>query len=426
MIKNKLLKNLGLKILAVITAIVLWLIVVNISDPVISTTLSGISVEVTNADVLTSKGQIYQVLDGTDNISVSVSAKRTILDYLNTSNIRATADMSELNEADGTVRIRVESNRYNNQIDSIKPRTEYLKVKIENKKSAQFRIEPVVTGQPQEGYVVGNVQMNQNIVFISGPESVVSQISRAVTEFSVEGMSGNVSTNMDIKYYNADGETVDEAQLSQNIASVNLDIEILPTKEITVLAKPSGTPAAGYGVTGVVTIEPATIMIAGQSRALRDIESVQIPDNKLSVDGLNATLDTAVDITQWLPDGIILADEEYDGKVVVTVEIEELETRTVELQKSRISITNVPSGYTAVFGTNSETVTFDVTGLAKDLDELDMESVNAVVDVKAYMEENDMTSVNAVAYMMPISLELPDGITQKAPVNVNIRLQNKK
>ena len=42
--RNKLIKNLGLKILALVTAIVLWLIVVNISDPVISTTFSDVPV----------------------------------------------------------------------------------------------------------------------------------------------------------------------------------------------------------------------------------------------------------------------------------------------------------------------------------------------------------------------------------------------
>lgn len=426
MIKDKLLHNLGLKILALITGIILWLIVVNINDPVISTTLGGISVEVLNADVLASKGEVYEVVDNTDTIAVSVSAKRTILDYLNTSNIRATADMEELNETDGTIRIRVESNRYSNQIDSLKPRTEYLKVKIENKKSTQFRIEPVVTGEPKEGYVVGSVNMNQNIVYVSGPESVVSKIARAVTEVSVEGMSGNVSTNMDLKYYDEDGGLIDESHLNQNITNVDLDVEILATKEVGILISPSGTPAAGYGMSGVVTTTPETILIAGTTRALRDVDSIQIPDEKVNVDGINSTQQFAVDITKYLPDGISLADSEFEGKVIVTVEIEEYTVKTVELPKSRISVINVPDGYTASFGTVSEAVSFDVMGREKDLDALDAGEISASVDVKAYMEQNNLSTLKKSSYMMPLTPQLPDGIELRIPVNVNIKIQEKE
>jgi len=424
--RNKLFHNLGLKILAVITAIVLWLIVVNINDPVTSTTLSGISVEVLNADVLTAKGQVYEVLDDTDTISVSISAKRSILEYLNTSNIRATADMQDLNETDGTIRIRVESNRYNNQIDSLKARTEYLKVKIENRKSAQFQIDAVVTGTPKEGYVVGSKQMNQNIVIVSGPESVVSRIDHVGTEVSVEGMSGKVSTNVDLKYYDADGEAIDESHLNQNISSVDLDVELYATKEIEVLANPAGIPASGFGMSGVASIVPSTILIAGTNRALSDIESVQIPDDRVSVDGLNAPLNVTLDITKWLPDGIILADDAYDGKVVVTAQIEELTVKTVELSKSRISIQNVPDGFEAAFGSSSDTLSFDVMGLGADMDNLAEEGISGQVDVKAYMDENDITELKSVSYMMPVTLQLPDGITQRIPVNVNIRIQEKE
>ena len=100
--RNKIIKNLGLKILALVTAIVLWLIVVNINDPVISTTFSGVPVEILNANLLTAEGKVYEVLEGTDEISITVSAKRSILDYLNNGNLHATADIAELNESDGT------------------------------------------------------------------------------------------------------------------------------------------------------------------------------------------------------------------------------------------------------------------------------------------------------------------------------------
>lgn len=421
--KNKILKNFGLKILAFITAIVLWLIVVNIDDPVISTTFSGVPVEILNANLLTSEGKVYEVLEDTDNISVTVAAKRTILDYLNNGNLHATADMQELNETDGTIRIRVESNRYSNQIDSMKAKTEYLKIKIENKKNAQFPIEAVVLGKPQDGYVKGNVSMNQNIVYVSGPESVVSQIAKVTTEVSVEGMASNVSTSMKLKYYDKDGTLLDDSRFSQNITSVDLYIEILKTKEVPIVAGISGVPMTGYGVDGISVVEPANVVIAGKSTVLNEISSIQIPDDKVNVDGMNGDLNVAVKLGELLPEGVVLADGEDDGKVIVTVKIKELSIQMVELAKSRISITGVPEGYTADLGTGTEVLTFDVMGMEEQLKNLNMSQVTATVDVNAYMEEKDITKLEENTYLLPVSLTLPEGITERLPVSVSVKFE---
>lgn len=420
--KDKWFHNFWLKILAFLTAIVLWLVVINISDPVISTSISGIQVEIENADMLTKEHKVYEILENTNTISVSITAKRTIVDYLNASNIRATADMEELNEADGTIRIRVEANRYNNQIESLKAKTEYLKIKIEDMKSVQFPIEADIKGKPQEGYVVGNVSMNQNIVYISGPESVVSKIFRVATEVSVEGMGSSISTNMDLKYYDTKGEIVEKSRLSQNISDVDLKVEILKTKEVPIKVEVSGTPATGYGLSGVIRTNPTTVLVAGKVSALNQIEQIQIPEARLNVDGFQTNLNTVVDISSLLPDEIILADKEYNGEVHVDIEVVELDTKTVELPKTQISITGVPQGYSAAFGTNAEAVTFDVMGLTKVLENFDIKAVTASVDVEAYMEENDLSRLTENSYLMPVSMKLPDGVTQKLPVNVSIKI----
>lgn len=50
--KKGLMNNWGLKILSFLLAVMLWLIVVNIDDPVTTQTFNNIPVAVTNAEVL--------------------------------------------------------------------------------------------------------------------------------------------------------------------------------------------------------------------------------------------------------------------------------------------------------------------------------------------------------------------------------------
>lgn len=70
--KKGLMNNWGLKILSFLLAVMLWLIVVNIDDPVTTQTFNNIPVAVTNAEVLAATNQTYQIEDGTQNVSVTV------------------------------------------------------------------------------------------------------------------------------------------------------------------------------------------------------------------------------------------------------------------------------------------------------------------------------------------------------------------
>ena len=75
--KYKFTDNLGLKIIAVIFAAFLWLIVVNLDNPVSTQTFSEVPVTIINEDIILSAGDTYQVL-GEEKVSVVVSATRQV------------------------------------------------------------------------------------------------------------------------------------------------------------------------------------------------------------------------------------------------------------------------------------------------------------------------------------------------------------
>ena len=93
---NKLWNNLGLKIMAVIFSILLWLVAVNINDPVERKVFRDVRVETRNTNLLTDENKLYKVLDDTDTVTVTVRASRSVLENINVSDITATADFSEL------------------------------------------------------------------------------------------------------------------------------------------------------------------------------------------------------------------------------------------------------------------------------------------------------------------------------------------
>ena len=94
--RRRLTVNLGLKILAFFIAVFMWLIVVNIDDPVTEEVYNGVPVSVINEEVVTTTNRTYQVVDNTREVNVTVSAKRSILNKIKVGDIVAIADMKEL------------------------------------------------------------------------------------------------------------------------------------------------------------------------------------------------------------------------------------------------------------------------------------------------------------------------------------------
>ena len=64
--KSKLMHNLGLKIMAVLISVVLWMLAVDINDPVINKYINNVQVQLTNTGALTGQGKTYRVVDNSD------------------------------------------------------------------------------------------------------------------------------------------------------------------------------------------------------------------------------------------------------------------------------------------------------------------------------------------------------------------------
>src|SRR5699024_6431415 len=93
--KHRFTNNLGLKIIALFFSAFLWLIVVNVDNPIGSRPFQDIPVTVVNDDIIKSSGEVYQVL-GEDTVSVVVYANREVRQKLRAEDLVVTADVSQM------------------------------------------------------------------------------------------------------------------------------------------------------------------------------------------------------------------------------------------------------------------------------------------------------------------------------------------
>ncbi|MDD2970594.1 MAG: CdaR family protein [Lachnospiraceae bacterium] len=417
--KKMLTNNLGLKILAVLFSIILWLIVVNINDPVISVSFYGIPVEIINADSIVSQGKMYEILDGTDSIDVVVKANRSVADSLSKDNIKAVADMEQLTFMD-TVGIQLSSNKYNDKLDSITSSTDSLKVNIENMRKNQLVVSCETVGEPETGYMLGNITTDQNLVRLSGPESAISKVSKAVASVNVAGMTSDISTAVELKLYDEDGNQIDNKKITTNISSVNVNVEILAKATVPLAYETVGTPAAGYAITGQITGTPGTVAIAGKKSVIDTISEIGIGD--LNVTGQSSDMTTMINIKDYLPEGVRYIGTSSDVNVTIVVGIEKQTTKTLNIPSKNIIVTNVPAGIKGTLGELDDTVNIDITGLSSVIDTVNELAVQGNINLTALQQSMGTESLDAGKYNVDVDFVLPEGIVVSKPFNVEVEI----
>ena len=422
--KHKITKNWGLKLVSFLFAAVLWLIVTNINDPSSPYKESNIPVVLKNTDLITNNGQIYEVLDGTDMIdSVVIWAPRSVVDKLNRSDIVAEADVRDLTSLN-TISIKLSTNKYNDKLDSIKGSIENVKLNIENKETRSFPIKANLTGEVGEGYMVGNVSTEQNLIRVSGPESLISQIARAQAEVDISGFTSNIGTDSDIRLYNEAGVEIKAESIEKSITKVRVNVEILEKKTVPISFKFSGIPAEDYRTTGEITSSRNSVELAGKSETLRGISAIEIPEGVIDVSGAVETVETVIDLRDYLPAGVVLAEEGFDGNISVSVQIEQQRRQTVSGMMENIQFVGVPEGYEAVINEPEERYRVTLIGLASELAEIDVNTLEVYVDVAAWIEAQENPEPESGYFRMPLAVRLPERsqvILEDADVNVHLR-----
>lgn len=406
--KNRIAKNWGLKLVSFLFAVVLWVVVTNINDPVTVFRVSDVPVTIRNAELVTDRGQIYEVLDDTDVIdTVTIYAPRSVIDTLDKSNVVAVADMADLTSLD-TIAIKLSTNKYNDKLESIKGNIDSVKLNIENKMTRSFPIRASVTGEVKEGYMVGDVSTEQNLIKISGPESVISQIAKAQAEVDVSGFMGNIGTDADIRLYDSENNEIQSQSLEKSISKVRVYIEILEQKTVPITYSVLGTPADGYRMTGEIESTRSSVLIAGRSSVVQKINAIEIPAEAVDVTGATEDVTVLIDLNEYLPEGITLAEEDFKGVVSVTVHIDQVIRRTFSKRFDDIRIIGVPEGFEADFAEPDNSCLITLSGLPAELQEINTNTLEVSADIGAWLEDEEMETPESGYYMIPLSVSLPE------------------
>lgn len=370
-------RNLGLKLLALVFAVTMWTMVVNLDDPVTNKRFT-IAITIENEEVIEAANKYYEIESDSANVTFNVLGNRSIVDELSSSDFKAVADMSRLiqGEDENIVPVEIIALRHANDL-KISKRTRQIRVILEDLMRQAFVILPVAQGEVAEGYALGSMVVEPNRLWVSGPKEVVSRIDSVEAAIDVSNMSTDISDSAVPMLLDENGEIVDATRLTLSLDIVTVKAGIVSQKTVPVKVSYSGKPADGFEVISTAA-EPAEVTIKGKSDILNSISAIVIPEDVINVEGADEKFEQKVDLNQYLPNGVSLI-KSMEALVTVKIDVEQLERRVFTVPVRNIGVDDLREGYQIDY--NERNVEIEIYGLADDLDKLTVTALRPVLDV---------------------------------------------
>mgnify|MGYP000227893038 CR=1 FL=1 len=226
--KKLLTRNLGLKLASLVLAFVLWFLVAQIYDPKDTVTFNNIQVRLINTDLLEQEGKVYEVLDNSNLVRVTVTGPQSIVkSELRRNDIVAEADMSKLTDIN-TIAITYYCENISNDSVEIRGNHDSVRLNVEDKASKWIKLESTTLGEVASGYMIGNVTLDQTNIEVTGPKSAISQIDHAGVDINVaDSTSSDLAVKALIRQSDVSGQVLLQINDIHQIAGLSGNIHTI-------------------------------------------------------------------------------------------------------------------------------------------------------------------------------------------------------
>ena len=388
--KKNMINKFTLKVLSLIIAILIWLLVRNVDDPIVVRTFYEIPVSIENASYLAENLEIPLLVDGKDTVKVRVKGARSVVSKLKKEDIKAVADMTQIISKDTTpimVPVEVTGTGISDSDITVRPRN--IQVDIEKQKSVEKTI-AVSTGdtQPDKDYEIGNLKANPEKVTISGPETIINKIDKVVALIDVTGRKeSNIEIKSQLKIYDKNLDELSPKQLEYlNIKEISdntirIQAQFWKVKQnVKIKAEYSGEPKRGYEVDSI-NLVPDTISVAGTDEALKKLEqegnTLEIPGKYIDVTDKAGDFEQNIDLSELLPEDLKLV-RDLNSSVIATVKILPYNSRDYEVSVTQIEADNKAEDLDLVF--QDEQITIRAKAKEQDYESLSAANIQVEID----------------------------------------------
>lgn len=368
--------NIGLKLTTSVVAILGWVVLMNVYNPVDTKEFKGIPVTVDNGSVLTSINKTYEI--NRDIVDVKVSTTRRELDRIGNSDIKVIADLKNLTLANT---VELESfvstdGEYTVDIEDGK----FVTVDIDDLVSKDFNVESgiVVANDISKEWEISSTDISTKAVAISGGSKLINKIGYVRAVATIGTGKFLQQCNCALVVYDKNGEDI-TSQVQSNTTECTAKVYMNGSKEVNINVEVNEVNTKDNYEIWKVKYSTEKIRILGSDNALSSVDKIDIP-LKVDMNTISINNDEAIikiPIKDYIPDGVHITNA--DEVLTVTLTFNKMENRVVYVDASSVELVNAPSGLRVNKGTGS--IAVEVSGVADEINSISAAELKPYVDL---------------------------------------------
>lgn len=374
-LKTMFTRNIGMKLLSVVLAFFIWIIIMSVSNPYITMTIDDIPVERRNVDAVEAENMVYETLSG-DTVSIRIKGMRSEIENLTALDFEAYVDFAEIGWVNAVpIHVEPKDKALEEYMEITNQSDDVMSIHLVEYAKDMVMVEVRLINVPDDYYAYCS-SSSSKLIEVSGAKTQVEGVEKLVATVDASGYTTDFMTYVRVHAYDAKGVEIDSSKVSIAQDIVQVDIEVLPVKEVPLVIDTSEvTIAEGFGLARV-EYSPKEIQIAAERELLDTIDSIVIPYKS---DTLLQSKEEEIDLTKYLPEGVFLKSE--TTVMYLKLVVERLVSKDISINTTDIEVRGLPEQ----FGLSipSSKVTLQLNGLEEELETLTADDIALYIDMTA-------------------------------------------
>ena len=373
-------------LISIVCAVVLWAFITTVVNPDTEATISGVQVELVNADSLNDRGfTVAAVAEGFKyTVDVTVTGSRSEVAKLRPEDFKATADMAGYRKGTHSVPVSI---IMPNNIEFVQLRSDTISVEVVDYITVFKPVQLVFEEEFEYGMEPGFVTIIPEEMEVSGIAEAVDIVDFIQAFVPAGALTEEMNTfRMDVVAIDKEGGPVYNVGLSQ--PSVEISGVLCATKRVPLNVDTIGDPNESIQVTDMYI--PSYVTVRGAAEDLDEITVLE--GSPIDLSSITSTAEIPIGEILRLPENIELADA--SGNLAVKIEVQGISRQEFTFTADMIEVVNLAAGYTGHVNTGSVTVT--VLAPKDVLSGIKQENIRLYVDID-YRRASSMLEIEVTA-----------------------------
>lgn len=360
--------------LSVFFAVLIWCFYTTTYGAKETRTFTGVEVTYAGENTIRESLGLVLTYEDTETVSVTVTGPRRYIANLTAADLTASIDLTKITRTGDkslSYTLVYPSNVDSSAMTVTRKSPEYVSLTVSKLSTKQVVVKGEFVGTTQDGYVADKVlTFEPSTITLTGPEEELAQIDCAFVTIDRDDVISSFTAESTFSLLNTDGETLEFGDVQCDAETVSATLTINMMKEVALdvtLVEGGGATSANV----VKSIEPSSIMLAGDSATLSGVNTIYL--GTIDLADYQSFPDTEYTIT--IPNDT----DNLSGVTTATVSLDFTGLATASYTVYNLEYINCPEGYSAAIMTLGIPVT--IRAPEETLAQISANNLRAVADL---------------------------------------------